>query len=444
MSVLFWGYFSRISSIASSLIIMPFALAQFSAETFSLWMVFVVFYGLIVVFDFGLTTTFARQYNYLLAGADSIEKSGISHTSHEKVSDALFTQLYIGSRKIFSMIAIIVGLLLALVYFYYFRPLTAEYTTNITLEWVLYSIAIIINLFCLTYNAIFFGTNNVASIYRVCSISNIVFFALAITLILFDYGLLAVAIARICSALIYYVHARLEVSTFNMLAHYDPKFKNGSHSVLRNLIPNAAKLGGVTLGNFLVGKASVLIVAAYLPLSESGAYSLALNIFSVIISISLLYMTIKTPLLNTFRQKSKHTQLLKLQRNIRKVCLIMGSVSFLAFIVLGDLLLNMIDSKTQLPSLLALVLFSLLYLLELNRNISMNFIMSSNKVPFLKASLITGAFCVGLTIVLFELNYTLIIVPIVVQLVAQSVFNNWYWTRQEFIEINLLSQKSLA
>ena len=58
MDSLFWGYFSRISNIASSLVIMPFALTSMSSEYFSIWMIFIVFFGLIQTFDFGCVSTF--------------------------------------------------------------------------------------------------------------------------------------------------------------------------------------------------------------------------------------------------------------------------------------------------------------------------------------------------------------------------------------------------
>jgi len=438
MSTLFWGYFSRISSIASSLIIMPFALAEFSAEVFSIWMIFVTFYGLIVVFDFGLTTTISRQYNYILAGAKSIEKQGLSQESSGEVDERLFTHLYLGSKKIFSAIALSGVFLLLAVYFFYLLPVTSEYQYDVSVEWLLYAIAIIINLFCLTYNAIFFGTHHVTSIYRVCSVSNLIFFAVAIALILLGYGLLAIAIARFISAVVYFVHAKLEVNKYDMLAHYQPKYSLGSNKVLKNLIPNAAKLGGVTLGNFLVSKISVLIVAAYLPLAVSGSYSLTLNIFSVIMSVSLLFMTVKTPQLNALRQEKKYTQLFSLQKKIRLLCIVTGGGAFLSFMVLGKPFLTLIGSGTQLPGYTVMFAFSVLCLLEVNRLVSMNFIMTANQIPFLKPVLLTGGSCLIITVSLFEFGYSALIVPVLVQLFAQSSFNNWYWTKLEIKEYKSL------
>jgi O-antigen/teichoic acid export membrane protein len=441
MGTLFWGYFSRVSSIASSLIIMPFALIQFSAEAFSIWMIFVTFYGLIVVFDFGLTTTISRQYNYILAGAKSIEQQGVSESAGRAVDKKLFTHLYLSSKAIFSTIAVGATLLLIAVYYFYLLPITTNYQLSIALEWLLYSIAIVISLYCLSYNAIFFGTHNIESIYRVCSVSNLIFFVSAITLIQFDYGLLAIAIGRILSAIAYFIFAKYEIKKFAMMASFEEGHAANATEVLKKLFPNATKLGGVTLGNFLVTKVSVLLVASYFPLAISGSYSLTLNIFSVMMSVCLLFMTIKTPTLNVLRQEAKNIELLRQQKKIRLVCLLTGSFFFASFALLGGPILEFIGSSTKLANMPVIWLFSVLSLLEINRLISMNFIMTANKVPFLKPALLTGVISIVLTISLFEWGYISLLMPIIVQLLAQSFFNNWYWTKQEFKERALLLKK---
>lgn len=284
----------------------------------------------------------------------------------------------------------------------------------------------------------FFGTHNVTSIYRVCSLSNMVFFAFAIVLILLDHGLLAIAIARFISAIVYFIYANIEINKYDMLMHYKPELATKNKNILKSLIPNTAKLGGVTLGNFLVSKTSILIVAAYLPLTDSGSYSLTLNIFSVIMSVSLLFMTVKTPLLNTLRQEKKYGQLFIQQKKIRMLSILIGVLAFLGFIMLGKPLLIIIGSSTQLPEYKVMFAFLLLCTLEINRLISMNFIMTANQIPFLKPALLTGVSCLVMTVILFELGYSALLVPVLVQLFAQSLFNNWYWTIQEIKEFKSL------
>jgi hypothetical protein len=82
--------------------------------------------------------------------------------------------------------------------------------------------------------------------------------------------------------------------------------------------------------------------------------------------------------------------------------------------------------------------FLLLCTLEINRLISMNFIMTANQIPFLKPALLTGVSCLVMTVILFELGYSALLVPVLVQLFAQSLFNNWYWTIQEIKEFKSL------
>lgn len=441
----FWGYFSRFSSIASSLIIMPFALNMFDSESFAIWMIFVTFYSLIVVFDFGLTTTFSRQYNYILAGANSIEKTGMSEYQSETVNKELFGQLYISSRTIFSVITLFSILLLTTVYYFYLHPLALEVGKNISIEWLLYATSIVIGIYSLSYNALFFGTHNVESIYRVCSITNIIFFAIAIILILLKLDLMAVSIARLISALVYLFYAKYEVSARKMLSHCSYQSSHSTRRVLASVIPNASKLGAVTIGNFLITKSSILLVASYLPLSVSGSYSLTLNIFSVIISVSLLYMTIKTPDFNRLRQQKSNQSIVALQKKIRIICLLSFALGALGVAMIGDSLLSAISSRTELPPLSITLLVSLMCILDVNRQVSMNFIMTANRVPFFIPVLITGAICLLATILFFEYDYRIILIPILVQLISQCLFNNWYWTLKEFRELKqILTRESFC
>ncbi len=438
---LFWGYFSRFSSIASSLIIMPFALVAFTEAEFSLWMVFVAFYALIVVFDFGLSTTFSRQINYVLCGAQSLNKVGVcEHTDKNSINYLLFSKIINSAKFVFFFIAIITVVILVAAYFFFLNPIAAKSDLDISLVWLLYSLAIIINIFCLLYNALFFGTNNVASIYKVTSFSNLTFFAFAITLIIYDYTLMAIAIARLLSAIIYYVSANYEINKLKMLHGYVKTRWQDTKSTLILLLPNAGRIGVVSLGNFMLTKLSILIVAYYFTASESASYSLALNLFTILSSVSLLYMTVVTPILNRAIQDADFSLVQKLQFKVRLVCLItclLGSVSVL---VIVPELLKLIDSKTSLPSIYVLVFFSLMIFLDVNRQLSMNLIAATNHIPFYKAIVFSGCVSLLLIIIVLELGYLSLLTPVIVALCVQTLFNNWYWT---LMERNILVKRGM-
>ena len=434
---LFWGYFSRFSSLASSLIIMPFALANFSEAEFSIWMVFVAFYGLIVVFDFGLSSTFSRQMNYVLSGAQTIEKHGVSKVfDKEKVSYSLFSTVVDSAKLIFSFIAILTVCILALAYFFYLEDVAANSGLNIKLEWLLYSLAIVISISCLLFNALFFGTNNVASIYKVTSFNNIAFFIVAIVLILNGFTLVAIAVARVVSAIVYYLAAKYEVRKHRMLEGYKSSSFLGVRQSLILILPNASRVGIVSLGNFMLSKLSILIVAYYFSPSDSASYSLALNLFAILTAVSLLYMSIATPLLNSSIQKQDYSKVRKIQSKIRLVSLIMVLLGCLSITMIAPLLLELIKSETSLPDATAMLVFSIMVLLDVNRQLSMNFIAANNHVPFSTAIVLSAVIVLVVIISLFELGYRSFVIPILVQIVVQSAFNNWYWTIVEKRTLN--------
>lgn len=413
---------------------MPFALHNFSPEEFNIWMLFVAFFGLIVVFDFGLTPALSRQYNYILAGAQTIEKEGISDRVGKDVNKKLFSELYYSSRMVFNTITLLAAGILLFSYISYLSEIAAKSNMNIALEWLLYSLSILISLICLNYNALFFGTNNINSIYRTCSISNIAFFIIAIYLIIEDCGLLAIAVARLTSAAAYFIQARIEIyknKIFNNLI----ALENNSHlEILRKILPNASKIGGVSLGNFLSTKISILLVANYLPPNISGSYSLALNIFSVIISLSLLYMSIKTPELNKLYQLKDIKSAIKLQNNIYFYSIGLFIFGSLAFVALAPYLLKLINSKIELPANTILFIFIINSLFECIRTISMNFISCSNYIPFLKTTIITGILITLSTLTMFQLDYLSIFTPLLCILIANSIYNNWIWVYCEHKE----------
>lgn len=441
MDSLFWGYFSRISNIASSLVIMPFALTSMSVEYFSIWMIFIVFFGLIQVFDFGCVSTFSRQLNYVMAGATKISTDSpcTLSTNEKNLNKELFTGLLNASRLSFYTLTAISFILLTLSYFYFILPLEKQLEAPLYLEWLLYSSAIVIGVFCLYYNSLFLGLNITASLYRVYSFINITFFFIAIILLILGEGLLGIAIARFISAVVQLIFCKIELKKSNLRKYQQTMHKVSTRDVLIKVLPNAYRLGLVNLGEFLTVRGSVFLVAIYLPLELSGKYALALNIITVISSIAYLYMTIKTPNLNMYRQTAPAAMLIKQQNKIYLFCLMAYFIMSSAFILLGPTIIALINSNTLLPSIFILLLLLINGLLECIRNISMNFIASKNTIPFVYPILSTGIIILSSTYIAFELGYVFMITPIIITLLAQCTFNNWFWPFQELKERQRLS-----
>lgn len=433
MSTLFWGYLSRASGIASSLIIMPIALAKFSAEEFSLWMIFVVCYGMIALFDFGLSFAFSRQINYILSGGQSVEKEGVSKVlDKNNINFNLFSQVLDSCRWVFNILCFLVSIFLVLLYYIYLSPIADNSSIYISKEWLLYSCAIIISIYSLYYNAIFMGTNNVTSLYRVSCVSNASFFVISIPLIFLDFGLMGVVIGRIVSAFSYLIMSKIEIKYNRILAKYVKSTVEQKLALLKTIMPNALRHGCASFGDFMSTKFIVLLIAAYLPLSESGVYSFAVNLLGTITSISILYFTINTPIMTGKVQSNEKYSMGKMHTKIRFVCLSMTFVMCAVLTVIGPMILNVLDSKTALPETALLMIMALSALLDVNRQLSLGYIMMHNTVPFTKAVLTSGLLIVLFVFILFESGFISIWVPIVIYLIVLSLFNNWYWPYREY------------
>ena len=72
-----WSYVGEFFSVCSYIIMTPFALYYLEADMYGLWGVFQSVAGITTLFDFGFSTTFARNINYCWCGAKELKKTGV-------------------------------------------------------------------------------------------------------------------------------------------------------------------------------------------------------------------------------------------------------------------------------------------------------------------------------------------------------------------------------
>jgi hypothetical protein len=87
--------------------------------------------------------------------------------------------------------------------------------------------------------------------------------------------------------------------------------------------------------------------------------------------------------------------------------------------------LRSVGSSIKLPELVPILLMGMTFLLELNHGICANLITISNKVPFVKASLITG---LAIATTSWFMAPILGVMGIIISVfIIQILYNNWYW-----------------
>ena len=102
-------------------------------------------------------------------------------------------------------------------------------------------------------------------------------------------------------------------------------------------------------------------------------------------------------------------------------------VGGISIVLLGDWALNLVKSQTQLLATLPLIGITIFSLLDGHQIIATNILLASNKVPFLKSSLITGIVSILMIIIflyIFKLGiWALILGPGIIQILYQD----WKW-----------------
>ena len=110
-------------------------------------------------------------------------------------------------------------------------------------------------------------------------------------------------------------------------------------------------------------------------------------------------------------------------------------IGFIGVIFVVPYLLNLIHVSTRLLPLTWLLVLGLILFLEQNHSTFAALITLSNKIPFVKSSLISGFSIITLSTLFMVLGYGVGSL-ILIQGLVQLSFNNWYWPYMVFKEFN--------
>ena len=72
-----WSYLGALLSMTANIIMIPFLVYFLSSDMLGLWYVFCSIGAMTALFDFGFSTTFARNITYCWSGASILKKRGL-------------------------------------------------------------------------------------------------------------------------------------------------------------------------------------------------------------------------------------------------------------------------------------------------------------------------------------------------------------------------------
>jgi len=432
-----WSYGAQLFIFGSNILILPIILRKLTSQQLGIWYIFIALYSLVMLLDFGLLPTISRNMTYILSGAKKLKAIGIEEGELQKTVDVNLLFSFIKTvKKIYALISVILFVLLMGPGVWYIHTITkgTGLTVQSTYAWIIYSVSTVLNFYYYYYSAILQGRGKIKESNKAIVYSKIVYLIIILILVLLGYGLIGLAIGNLCSIILnrilfhYYFNDK-EMKTLKKKFILNKK-QTQQIRLFKTIWSNSYRLGLVSLGAFLILRMNTLIGAKYLSLSTIAEYGITLQILNIVQMFSQMYFTTHIPKFNSLRMKGDMHGVKQLFRKCLRIALGTYISFFLIFLLLGNIGLKLIGSKTTLLTWHAIALFGIIILLELNHSISASLITTKNEVPFVKPALISGILIVIASIVMFKFLHMGVYSILLPQFIVQLCYNNWKWPHE--------------
>jgi len=423
-----WNFLGSIINNGLSIFILPIILNKLSSSELGLWYVFGSIASLVNLVDFGFSPTIMRNITYAYGGAKTLLVEGISkETLNGKPNYDLVFTIIKTSKKIYLGISIFAAMIMISFGTIYIKSVSGGLYQNIIWAWLIYTLAVFINLYYSYWNPVLKGIGGIKQINQALLLSRIIYLIIASIALLSGYNLIGLSIAYLISGIVMRCLAR---HYYTIIIGFSTRIFESLLNVkdiLKIIWPNAKKSGIVTIGAWLITKSTTLLCSSFIGLEETAKYGLSLQLITFIIAFSKLLFTSYVPelaYLGVTRDEKRYKIILS--RGV-VVQWLTGFIGLGVLIILGNWLLVLIGSSSTLLSPPTLMLLCIISFLENNHSTFATVITLSNSVPFVKASLYSGLAIVFLGYLILKFTSLGLLGLIIVQGIVQLAYNNWYW-----------------
>jgi O-antigen/teichoic acid export membrane protein len=439
-----WNYAATFLQIGVGVILLPFILRVFPAETVAIWTIFTIIMALTGLLDFGFNPSFARNISYVVSGVKELKATGyhIVESHNNEIDYGLFKGLINAMRWFYARVAAILFVLLATAGTYYMYNILKTYSGSHTEVYIAWVILVAINsysLYTMYYDSLMQGMGLIKRSKQIKVVGQSVYLIVAVVLILLRFNLIAVVSAQALSIVIIRVLSYRTIYTSAFKQRLQSVGARARKEILKPIYPNAVKVGLTGLGAFLVIRASTIMGSLYLPLEAIASYGITLQIIMIISSIASVYFATYQPKMVQYRVQNDNAAIKQLYL---KSCILLFCTFALGGVVLvslGEWALNVIGSQTPLLSKSFMAVALLIYLLETNHGNAGGILLTKNEVPYFKAALFSGAFTVILLFVFLKCTNLGVWGLVLAQGIAQGCYQNWKWPLEVVKELSIKS-----
>ena len=436
-----WSYIGTIVSMGANFFMLPFLMYFLSADMLGLWYVFVSIGTITTLFDFGFAVTFSRNITYCWSGASELRKEGVVFSESSEPNYALMKDVLSTSRFIYAAISIIAFIFLITAGSLYVRYITHDtegYTPVIA--WLIYALAVFLNLYYGYYASFLRGVGAITQANKNILYARAAHIILMIILLFMGFGIIGASSAYLAYGLVFRLLGKYHFYKYqNIGENLSRVTSRTSFAKLREVFltvwHNAWRDGLISICDYLCSQASVIICSVYMPLSQTGVYSIGVQIATAINQISKTLYTAKQPEIQNAYITSDMARIRSIMKYVVGTFAALFILGVIGFIIVGMPLLKLVK-PSAVVSVSVFLGISLYNMMLGFRDCYASYFSCTNRILYLKAyiiSAISGVILSLITMGIFNLGVWGLICS---QIISQLCFNVWYWPMKAIREMN--------
>lgn len=424
-TTLFVSYISQFFQYGIAFLVLPILLRELDAQTVGVWYLFLSIHSLVSLLDFGFGPSVQRSFSYVFAGAKSLYADGYDSSPDKHLNYNLINSLLYTCKFIYKRISIFIFLLGSTIgSLYLHHSLKNFFDINIFFIWILYIGTTALYFYYCYFLSVIRGRGNITHYnFIVISSKSIYVLSLFILLIL-NCGLLSLIVANFLNIIvIIIIGKRLYLSNVDKKRLHNCDKPENLYKIIWK---NARNSGLVSLGVFLLSQAGIFLSGMFLNLTEVAQLGLLLQVFGIIVVLSRVNINTVLPKISSLWVSGTIKEIRQIFIKNQFIGYVIYFICVLFLFVLGNRVLALINSNVVLPSNDVILLYALFYLMELTHGNCCTLISSSNNIPFVKASIISGVIAIITSLVFLYLKLGMISFPL--GLICGSLpYNSWKW-----------------
>lgn len=443
-----WSYLGSFVSLGAGFILLPFILYFLSGEIYGVWTVFLSLGTLVILFDFGLNPTFAKNITYCWSGAKKLSKQGIDAYIEKdggRPNLSLLREILVSCRVIYALIALIALVCFGIGGTFYINYLVEDMASVVRSEcllaWGVYCFGLIVNLYFGYYDAALRGIGDFTSLNKAKIASKLFQIITSVVLLALGFGILGCAFAFMLSGLAFRLLSRRYFCFSGCSLPGLPSIKDKKAvCAIKDMVEivwySAWRDGLVSLSQYLTNQVAVVVCSIYFSLTDTGAYSLAMQLVGAVGSLATVLYYTKLPEL-----ESAHIvgDIARVKRTL-SISITVSVLSYFACIIIVSVALMPLftiikpDSVVSVPVFLG-VAFSFFFVKF--REYFTSYLSAVNRIIYYRSFLVAAILNVVLEILfvgVFSLGFWGLIGA---QFLSVMVYSGWYWPRRVLGELEI-------